>query len=192
MFYVGLDIHSKHISICALNETGQVVHRSKVRSVDQMMQVLEGLTDRFQVCYEASFGWQISVGDTSQTEGGNMMFVVRLDRVASGPVTLNYSTANGTAVSPDDYTFTSGGITFAPGETHRNVFIPVVPDSLYEANETFFLNLSSSSNNAAIADGQGIGTIINTNQAPNLTAISTMCCARWRCGSWSRIQVNCG
>ena len=27
MFYVGLDIHSKHISICVLNETGQVVHR---------------------------------------------------------------------------------------------------------------------------------------------------------------------
>ena len=28
MFYVGLDIHAKHISICVLNETGQVVHRT--------------------------------------------------------------------------------------------------------------------------------------------------------------------
>ena len=57
MFYVGLDIHSKHISLCVLNETGQVVHRTKVRTVDQMMRILEGLSDRFEVCYEASCGY---------------------------------------------------------------------------------------------------------------------------------------
>jgi transposase len=57
MFYVGLDIHSKHISICVLNETGQIVLRSQVRAIDQMMRVLEGLSDRFEVCYEASCGY---------------------------------------------------------------------------------------------------------------------------------------
>ncbi len=57
MFHVGLDIHSKHISLCALNETGQLIHRSRVRSIDQMMHDLEGLPDRFEVCYEASCGY---------------------------------------------------------------------------------------------------------------------------------------
>jgi transposase len=57
MFYVGLDIHTKHISICALNETGQVAHRSRVRSIEEMMRTLKGLTDRFEVCYEASCGY---------------------------------------------------------------------------------------------------------------------------------------
>src|SRR5262245_58688517 len=28
MLYVGLDIHSKRISLCVLNQTGQVVHRT--------------------------------------------------------------------------------------------------------------------------------------------------------------------
>ena len=37
MFHVGLDIHSTRISICALNETGQVIHRSQVRSIDEML-----------------------------------------------------------------------------------------------------------------------------------------------------------
>ena len=37
MFYVGLDIHSTRISICVLNETGQVVHRSQVRTIEEMM-----------------------------------------------------------------------------------------------------------------------------------------------------------
>jgi hypothetical protein len=36
MFYAGLDIHSKRISICVLNETGQVAHRSQVRTIDQI------------------------------------------------------------------------------------------------------------------------------------------------------------
>lgn len=54
MFHVGLDIHTKHISICALSETGQVIHRSRVRSIEEMLRILKELPDRFEVCYEAS------------------------------------------------------------------------------------------------------------------------------------------
>lgn len=57
MLYVGLDIHSKHISLCVVNEAGQIVRRTRVRAIDQMMQILEGLPDRFEVCYEASCGY---------------------------------------------------------------------------------------------------------------------------------------
>jgi transposase len=57
MFHVGLDIHTKHIAICALDERGQVVHRSQVRSIQDMVRVLTGLPDRFEVCYEASCGY---------------------------------------------------------------------------------------------------------------------------------------
>src|SRR6476646_10652674 len=57
MYYVGLDIHSKRIAICVLNETGQVTHRSQVRGIEEMLRVLKGLPDRFEVCYEASCGY---------------------------------------------------------------------------------------------------------------------------------------
>ena len=57
MFYVGLDIHSKRIAICVLSETGQVARRAQVRTIDEMMRILEGLPDRFEVCYEASCGY---------------------------------------------------------------------------------------------------------------------------------------
>jgi hypothetical protein len=57
MFYVGLDIHDKRIAICVLSETGQVARRAQVRSIDEMMRVLEALPDRFEVCYEASCGY---------------------------------------------------------------------------------------------------------------------------------------
>jgi hypothetical protein len=57
MLFVGLDIHTKHISICVLSEAGQVTHRSRVRNIEQMLQILKGLPDRFEVCYEASCGY---------------------------------------------------------------------------------------------------------------------------------------
>jgi len=57
MLYVGLDIHTKHISICALSETGQVAHHSRVRSIEEMLRVLKGLPNPIEVCYKASCGY---------------------------------------------------------------------------------------------------------------------------------------
>jgi transposase len=57
MLHVGLDLHSTRIALCALNATGQVVHRSQVRGLAEMLATLQGLPDRFEVCYEASCGY---------------------------------------------------------------------------------------------------------------------------------------
>src|SRR6187399_1156153 len=57
MLHVGLDIHSTRITICALDERGQVVRRAQVRTTEEMLRVLGGLGDRFEVCYEASCGY---------------------------------------------------------------------------------------------------------------------------------------
>jgi hypothetical protein len=35
MLYVGLDIHDKRIAICVLGETGQIVGRAQVRTIDE-------------------------------------------------------------------------------------------------------------------------------------------------------------
>jgi hypothetical protein len=57
MFHVGLDIHTQRISICALDEKGQVVLRSQVRGIQDLVRILTDLPDRFEVCYEASCGY---------------------------------------------------------------------------------------------------------------------------------------
>lgn len=59
MLYVGLDLHSKHISICVLDERGNRVLRTEVGTVDGLAKVLGRLEDRFEVCFEAScgYGW---------------------------------------------------------------------------------------------------------------------------------------
>ena len=57
MLYVGLDIHIKNIFLCILDDHGKVMRRVTVRQVDQMLEVLKKLPDRFAVCYEASCGY---------------------------------------------------------------------------------------------------------------------------------------
>jgi transposase len=57
MYYVGLDIHTTRISICVLDEAGQLVRRCQVRGIEEMLGTLQGLPDRFEVCYEASCGY---------------------------------------------------------------------------------------------------------------------------------------
>jgi len=57
MLYVGLDIHSKRISLCVITSAGKNHAPLASEIDDQMMRILEGLPDRFEVCYEASCGY---------------------------------------------------------------------------------------------------------------------------------------
>jgi large repetitive protein len=100
-------------------------------------------------------------GDTGTTNAG---FTVTLSSTSSLTTTVNYATAAGTASAPADYTSTSGSLSFAPGQTSKNVNVLVVGDTIHETNETFFLNLSGATN-ATIADAQGVGTITDDDTA---------------------------
>jgi aryl-phospho-beta-D-glucosidase BglC (GH1 family) len=106
----------------------------------------------------------ISVGAASVAEGAsgttNLVFTVSLSAPVSGPVSVNYATANGTASAGSDYTATSGTLSFAAGETSKSVTVAVRGDTVVEANETLNLTLSAPSG-ATIGTGTGIGTIRN-------------------------------
>ncbi|MFN8522600.1 MAG: Calx-beta domain-containing protein [Chloroflexota bacterium] len=62
-----------------------------------------------------------------------------------GSVSVTYSTSDGSATAPGDYTPVSGTITFAPNETTRTFTIPIVSDTLVEGAETINLTLSGPS-----------------------------------------------
>jgi hypothetical protein len=60
-------------------------------------------------------------------------------------VTLDYATSDGTALAGSDYDAASGTLTFAPGETTKNVDVLVRGDVVPENNETFALTLRNAS-----------------------------------------------
>ena len=109
----------------------------------------------------------ISVADATVTEGAGAQldFVVSLSRAAAGTVTVDYFTRDGTAIAGQDYTATSGTLTFAAGETTGTVAVPVLDDAHDEGSETMKLKLSNASG-ARITDRKAIGTITNTDHMP--------------------------
>jgi hypothetical protein len=108
----------------------------------------------------------VSIGDAQGvTEGGTSEFTVSLSRVASGSVTVDYSTADGTATSGADYTGqASQMLTFAAGETQKTINIVTLDDTDEEpgAAEDFTVSLSNPAG-AAITTGTATGTI-NDNE----------------------------
>src|SRR5262249_19388651 len=106
----------------------------------------------------------ISIANTSLAEGNTgaqtATFTVSLSAASSNTVTLQYATADGTATAGSDYSATSGTLTFAPGETQKTIAVLVNGDTVQEADETFFVNLSNPTN-AIVGTGQGTGTIQN-------------------------------
>jgi photosystem II stability/assembly factor-like uncharacterized protein len=111
------------------------------------------------------------VGDATVIEGDagtrNAVFTVSLSPPAASAVTVDYATANGTAVAGTDYTAVSGQLTFPAGETTRTVTVAVEGDTLDENDETFFVNLTNATH-ALVADAQGRGTVTDDDPLPAL------------------------
>ncbi|MCY4608638.1 MAG: hypothetical protein OXD40_08585 [bacterium] len=111
---------------------------------------------------------EVSVADAQANEGaGAVAFEVSLDRAfttAAHRVTVDYATADGTATAGEDYTATSGTLTFTAGESSKTVNVPILDDSHDEGEETFTLRLSNAAG-ARIGDGEATGTIVNTDPA---------------------------
>ena len=115
----------------------------------------------------------ISIVDATVTEGNagtvNALFAVTLGAASASTVTVDYSTFDGSAVAPGDYATTSGTLTFSPGQTVKQISVPVNGDTTVEANETFTVALSNPSNATISGTGIGTGTITNDDALSTLT-----------------------
>ena len=87
------------------------------------------------------------------------------------PITVHYATADGSATAGSDYTAASGDVTIPAGQTSATITVAVKGDRLPEPNETFVVNLSSPTN-ASIADGQGMGTILDNEPRISINNVS--------------------
>jgi len=111
----------------------------------------------------------ISIADMSIAEGNNSSklatFTITLSAAASGPVSFNIATANGTAVAPGDYTAkTVNGVLIQAGALSTTFTVSIKGDKTVEPNETFVVNLINVTG-ATVADGQALGTIVNDDGA---------------------------
>src|SRR5207247_5640552 len=118
-------------------------------------------------------GPTISINNVTVTEGNvgqtiNANFSVSLSAASPQSITVDYTTANGTATAPADYTAKSGTLTFpANSTTPQTITIVVNGDNIDEIDETFTVNLSNPVH-ATILTGSGTGTITDNDNAPTV------------------------
>ncbi|MFL6238288.1 MAG: beta strand repeat-containing protein [Actinomycetes bacterium] len=137
----------------------------------------------------------LSVGSPSVQEPGSATTTVNVPVTLTDPslthrtVTVHWSTSDGAgaagAVSPADYTGTSGTLTFTPGTTVQNAVVTIQSDSLDEFDETFAVTLDTPSK-ATIASGGGTGTVTildDPNDLPPTVSIGNVTQAEGNSGT---------
>ena len=119
-------------------------------------------------------------GATDETKTAT--FTVTKDGSTDQEATVHYATADGSATQPSDYTQSQGDLTFAPGDTQKQITIDVKGDVLDEANETFSVVLSAPTQ-STIADGSGTGSITDDDAAVSAFSIDDVTIAEGNSGT---------
>jgi hypothetical protein len=107
-------------------------------------------------------GPSLSIADMSVSEGAANATLTIIQDPASGlDVTVDYATSDGTATAPDDYVASGGTATIPAGATSVTITVPIISDTLDEADETFAVTLSNPAGGAIIAIGAATVTVVD-------------------------------
>ncbi|MEO0836137.1 MAG: Calx-beta domain-containing protein, partial [Cyanobacteria bacterium J06642_3] len=116
--------------------------------------------------YAGTFRGIIEIGDSPSNPGvigletdsyqvneadGTVDVVVTRTQGSDGVVSVDYSSANGTAIAGNDYQGQSGTLTFADGETSKIVSIPILEDNLVEGSENFSVSINNATGGATLS-----------------------------------------
>jgi len=100
-----------------------------------------------------------AISDASGVEGDTLVFTVTKIGSTSSSCSVNYATADGTAVAGTHYTATSGTLTFTSIQTSKTINVTTFDLGRLRGIRTMSVNLSSPSGGATISDSQGIGSL---------------------------------
>ena len=117
----------------------------------------------------------IAIGDATIAEGNTgtraASFIVTLSAASVQPVTVAYATYDGSYATGSDYVAASGTLTIPAGQTTGTITVLVKGDRLGELDESFIVELSSPTN-AIVADGQGVGIIVDDEPRISISDMS--------------------
>lgn len=107
----------------------------------------------------------VNIADAQITESltglAYLQFDVSVLPALTGTITVDYATANGTAVAGTDYAAESGTLVFTPGNIEKTVDVPVYRLFTSQQDKTLTLNLSnlSAPGNVILSHASATGTI---------------------------------
>lgn len=122
----------------------------------------EAFIDDLVVAEDAPYA-SVSVADAGNVAEGDSgtapaLFAINLSSSSSVPVTVDYTTVDGTAVAGTDYIAASGTVVIPAGVSQTNIAVQIVGDTDVESDVDFTLELSSPVN-GLLADASGAAVI---------------------------------
>jgi Calx-beta domain len=120
----------------------------------------------------------LSISGSSVIEGSvgatPLTFAIAILPASAFDVSVDYSTSNGTALSPDDYASSSGTLAFPAGSVGaQTVSVDVVGDAASEPTEEFTVTLSNA-RGGAIGTGSATGVILDDDGAMGASSTTTL------------------
>lgn len=108
-----------------------------------------------------------------QAEGNSgsttFQFTLQLSGQVAGGFSVNYATRNDTALAGQDYTTATGTVSFdASANPSRNVSVAVTGDTVPEATERFFLDLSASNPGVLLSPAAVSADIVNDDLSADI------------------------
>ena len=107
-----------------------------------------------------TFQFTASSYTVSEAAGAVSLTVQRL-RYTNAAVTVDYATADGSAINGLKYTATNGTLAFAAGETNKTLVVPILNEGFVEGTRYFHVLLSNPTGGAVLSS--------STNATVNIT-----------------------
>ena len=110
------------------------------------------------------------------TEGATSVSVgVSLSETSGQPISINYSTLDGSAESGKDYIAKTGTLVFAPGEVEKVIDVALYDYDIYEGDEQFSVVFSVNANEAVVLGVSNLSiTIVDNESTPVFSVENTV------------------
>src|SRR6185437_9904063 len=101
---------------------------------------------------------------------GSVTFNLNRTGGTAGSITVNYAVAGGGTATPgSDFTLAAGSVTFADGESTKNLVVPILEDTVNENAETAIIRLSTTGELDTLGAGSSATiTIFDNDPLPSL------------------------
>ncbi len=97
---------------------------------------------------------------------GFILITVVYSGGAANPVTVDYATADGTALAGPDYIASNGTLSFDVGETNKTFTVQILDNANLTGDKTFTVNLSNPTGGATIGISNAVVTIVDDENSP--------------------------
>jgi streptogramin lyase len=126
------------------------------------------------MAFDAQGNLLVSCRDNNTIVRYDRGVVVTLSAASSTPVSVNYTTADGTALAGNDYFALSGTVTFAPGQTSRTILLATNEQAALDGNDNFSVQLSNPTGGATIGTGTATVTIVDPTRSFSIADASAI------------------